>query len=150
VVMRADFEVFMRTATELEPSLRALAAMATGADTFIETPLSPPPDCIVRTEVLTALRAKLRTGRIIFAQASTGMGKTTLAKMLAAAEPGMWQWVSMAGLRGEAVVQRLRALSARLGRETGTPHILLDDVDVSAGGHAQLTHTLSVLVVTLA
>jgi hypothetical protein len=83
--MRAEFEVFMRTATELEPSLRALAAMATGADTFIETPLSPPPDCIVRTEVLTALRAKLRTGRIIFAQASTGMGNTTLAKMLAAA-----------------------------------------------------------------
>lgn len=150
VVMRADFEVFMRTAAELEPSLRALAAMATGSDTFIETPLPLPADCIPRTEVLATLRAKLRPGRIVFAQASTGMGKTTLAKTLAAAEPGVWQWVSMAGLRGEAVVQRLRALSARLARETGTPHILLDDVDVSAGAHAQLGHVLAVLAVALA
>jgi len=150
VVMRADFEVFMRTVEELEPSLRALAAIATGSDAFIEAPLPLPPDCIVRPEVLSALRAKLRPGRIIFAQASTGMGKTTLAKMLAAGEPGVWKWVSMAGLRGEAVVQRLRALSARLARETGTLHILLDEVDVSAGAHAQLGHTLAVLAIALA
>ena len=112
VVARPDFEAFMRSTVELEPSLRALAAMATGADTFIETPLPLPPDCIVRGDALTALRVKLRSCRIVFTQASAGMGKTTLAKLLATAEPGVWQWVSMAGLRGEAVVQRLRALVA--------------------------------------
>ena len=149
VVTRPGFEAFMRTAEELEPSLRALAAMVSGADTFIETPLRPPSDCIPRTEVVTALRAKLRPGRIVFAQASTGMGKTTLAKALAATEPGVWQWVSMAGLRGEAVVQRMRALAALIAREASTPHIILDDVDVSGAAHAGLSHAFAVLAVSL-
>jgi tetratricopeptide (TPR) repeat protein len=149
VVVRPEFEAFMRTATELEPSLRALAAMATGSDTFIESPLPPPQDYIPRTEVVGALRAKLRPNRIIFIQASTGMGKTTLAKALAAAEPDVWQWVSMAGLRGEAVVQRLRALAARLARETRTPHVILDDVDVSSSARAGLSQAFAVLAVLL-
>jgi tetratricopeptide (TPR) repeat protein len=149
VVARPGFEAFMRTAEELEPSLRALAAMASGSDTFIETPLPPPSDSIPRTEVVAALRAKLGPGHIVFAQASTGMGKTTLAKALAATEPGVWQWVSMAGLRGEAVVQRLRALAARIAREAGTPHIILDDVDVSGATHAGLSHAFAVLAVSL-
>lgn len=149
VVARPGFEAFMRTAEGLEPSLRALAAMASGSDTFIEAPLPPPPDSIPRTEVVVALRANLRPGRIVFAQASTGMGKTTLAKALAAIEPGVWQWVAMAGLRGEAVVQRLRALAARIAREASAPYIILDDVDVSGAAHAGLSHTFAVLAVSL-
>jgi len=149
VVARPGFEAFMHTAEKLEPSLRALVAMVSGSDTFIEAPLPPPPDCIPRTEVVASLRAKLRPGHIVFAQASTGMGKTTLAKALAAREPGVWQWVSMAGLRGEAVVQRLRALAAKIARETGTPHIILDDVDVSSSAHAGLSHAFAVLAVSL-
>ena len=149
VVARHGFEDFMREAVELAPSLRALAAMASGADTFLEAPLPPSPDCIARTAALAALRAKLRPGHIVFAQASTGMGKTTLAKALAASEPGIWQWMPLAGLRGEAVVQRLRALSAWLARETGTPHLILDDVDVSAAAHAGLSHAFAVLAVLL-
>lgn len=149
VVARPEFEAFMRTATELEPSLRALAAMATGSDTFIESPLPPPRDYIPRTEVVGALRARLKPGRIIFAQASTGMGKTTLAKALAAAEPDVWQWVSMAGLRGEAVVQRLRALGARIARAATAPYVILDDVDVSSSAHAGLSHAFAVLAVLL-
>lgn len=149
VIARPGFEAFMRTAEEVEPSLRALAAMAEGSDIFIETPLPLPPDCIPRTEVVAALRARLRPSRIVFTQASTGMGKTTLAKVLAANEPGVWQWVSMAGLRGEAVVQRLRALAARIAREVNAPHIILDDVDVSASAHAGLSHAFAVLAVSL-
>jgi len=42
VVVRPEFEAFMRTAAELEPSLRALAEMVAGSDTFIESPLPPP------------------------------------------------------------------------------------------------------------
>jgi tetratricopeptide (TPR) repeat protein len=149
VVARPGFEAFMRTAEELEPSLRALATMTAGSDTFIESPLPPPADYIPRSEVVAALGSRLRPGRIVFAQGSTGMGKTTLAKALAAAEPGIWQWVSMAGLRGEAVVQRLRALAARIARETRTPHIILDEVDVSSSVHAGLSHAFAVLVVSL-
>jgi hypothetical protein len=149
VVARPGFEVFMRTVEELEPSLRALAAMTSGSDTFIESPLLPPADYVSRSEVVAALRARLRPGRIVFAQGSTGMGKTTLAKALAAAEPGIWQWMAMAGLRGEAVVQRLRALAARIVRENQTPHIILDDVDVSSSAHAGLSHAFAVLVVSL-
>lgn len=150
LVARPGFEAFMRTAEELEPSLRALAAMASGSDTFIETPLPLPADCIPRTGVVAALRAKLRPGQIIFAQASTGMGKTTLAKALATTESGVWQWVSMAGLRGEAVVQRLRALVAIIARDATTPHIILDDADVSVATHAGLGHAFAVLAVSLA
>ena len=149
VIARPGFEAFMRTAEELEPSLRALAAMAEGSDIFIETPLPLPPDCIPRMEAVAALQTRLRPGRIVFAQASTGMGKTTLAKAVAATQPGVWQWVSMAGLRGEAVVQRLRALVAWLARETSKPHIILDDVDVSAAAHAGLSHAFAVLAVSL-
>lgn len=149
IVARPGFEAFMRAVEELEPSLRALAKMASGSDTFIESPLPPPADYIPRSEVVAALRTRLRPGRIVFAQGSTGMGKTTLAKALAAAEPGIWQWVSMAGLRGQAVVQRLRALAARVARETQTPHIILDDVDVSSSAHAGLSHAFAVLVVSL-
>src|SRR6266536_3220972 len=54
VVVRPEFEAFMRTAAELEPSLRALAAMVAGSDTFIESPLPPPRDYIPRTEVVGA------------------------------------------------------------------------------------------------
>jgi len=149
VIVRPGFEVFMQTAEKLEPSLRALTTLVSGSDTFIEAPLPPPPHCVPRAEVVAVLQSKLLSGRIVFAQASTGMGKTTLAKTLAASERDVWRWVSMSGLRGEAVIQRLRALTAQIVRETGTPNIILDDVDVSASAHAELSHAFAVLAISL-
>ena len=150
VVVRTFFEKFMRSFEKQDPANLALAAIRAQGEPFIESPLPPRPECIMRPKVVEDLVAMVRERSFTFIQASTGMGKTTVAALLASAQAGTWKWVAMGGLRGEAVVQRLQALSGWIAREQAPPHLILDDVDVSDVASAGLSHAFSVFAISLA
>ena len=149
VMVRHEFEQSLRQVGELSTAVRELLGLYPALAAIVEAPLPPPRDSTPRGAVLTALRNKLRECQIVFAQGSSGMGKTTLARFLTSQEPDVWQWVAMAGLRGEAVVQKLRALRAEMARSSASFHLIVDDVDVSAAVQTQLDDTLSTLAVLL-
>ena len=65
VVVRPEFEAFMWRTERLEPALKALLNLKASQDTFLETPLPLPVDCLPRATVVASLRERLRPGRIV-------------------------------------------------------------------------------------
>lgn len=117
VVLRADFERLIRQAAEAPAAIRALLGTASQptvplapAEPLLQEPLPLPANFLPRNTVVADLRSKLRVAGILFLQGAANIGKTTLARSLAAGEPNEWRWLPMAGVRGEGALLRLRGL----------------------------------------
>ena len=148
VLTRARFlEIFERETSERIPRQEALmlrevvAAMgrvgppAPSSDHFVvalENHLqgAPPlPQVVAHRDALVAsLRTKLNSSGTLVLIGSSGMGKTTLAKLIIASDAAEWIWVRVGRTNATALIQQL---GRRIDADPRIRSVVLDDVDLS-------------------
>jgi hypothetical protein len=69
-----------------------------------------------RTALVTDLRERLNLNRVLVLAGSAGMGKSTIANTIAAADGGLWKRLSIRGLEPDAIRNRL-LYATRLAEE---------------------------------
>lgn len=101
-----------------------------------------------KTQVTRLCRALRETGVLILTS-STGMGKTTLAKLVADAEGGEWHWVSLSGQDASQTSRTLNFLETRMHEIPESPKIVLDDIDFSPEVARHYEDVLGILIFNL-
>lgn len=104
-----------------------------GMSTLWEPPsndliLPPLPERILaRRDLVARLRGQMATLPALVLVGSTGMGKTTLAKLTARELPGTWWWLDLQGCPPAAAQLALRTILAVADRHRGGPlNVVLD------------------------
>lgn len=107
-----------------------------------------PPGVAPRQKLVEQCRASLLRQGQLFITASTGMGKSTLAKLTALALGDDWAWFTLSAFHGERYAWAL-AQTARLIDDLprGT-HIVLDDLALDPGDVPEWEQILAGLVYT--
>ncbi len=107
------------------------------------------PDCFVPRKglVTDCLDVLDRTGFIVLS-GSMGMGKTTLAKLLAE-EAGDWLWVNLSAIPREGISYVLRSLGEVLDGDSNLCNVLLDDVDLAPDACRDYEASLGGLMMSL-
>lgn len=82
-----------------------------------------------REEVVEVLRARLRSKGVLILRGSTGMGKSTLASLLANASKGSWQQLNMRGLEPQQIRDRLLYSASATHEQSNTHDYLIDDLN---------------------
>lgn len=96
------------------------------------TGVPPLPDTIeTRDSLVTQLHDHLETWGQLVLVGSSGMGKTTLTKLIANSQaPDHWRWVSLANRRPDEIAFALRNINALLDRDRAIRALVLDDLDL--------------------
>ena len=162
VLARGDFRVLFHDSTCINVPLsqysQMQAAFSSGLQTtpsatsevnysVVETTLIPdlPVPCAQRTSSVDTLAACIAEHRFVAIQGSTGMGKSTVAKLLARRLGGNWFWVSFAGWKAERVSAELHWLTKQVATLAQTSSILVDDFNPSGTDLPLLLQKLAVL-----
>ena len=82
-----------------------------------------------RTSVINDLKTQLSADGVIVLHGGSGLGKSTLARLLARSLGGDWQVVDFRGLTADASVERLRSALKIVGEASAG--IILDDLPVA-------------------
>jgi hypothetical protein len=84
-----------------------------------------------REELVGTLHRLIATTGLLNFHGSTRTGKTTLAKLVAAADPEGWTWWSAARRSRRAIQRELRLVLGEIMRHSDIASIILDDIDFS-------------------
>jgi tetratricopeptide (TPR) repeat protein len=128
----------------LQATTSATSEMNYSVAETISIPDLPVP-CAPRTAFVDTLATCITEHRFVAIQGSKGMGKSTLAKLLARQLGGNWLWASFAGWKAERVSAELDRLSRQVARLALTPCLLLDDFNPTGADLPSLLQKLAVL-----
>ena len=112
--------------------------------------LPPLPGLVAaREELIGGLRGLLATTGLLNFHGSTRTGKTTLAKLVAAADPDHWSWWSGARRTPREIQRDLRLVLGEIIRQPEVASVVLDDIDFSPTTLARVEETLGELVAVI-
>src|SRR6185503_20808450 len=108
-VPKTELAVLRMLGLQLMQGLPVTAVPADVSEIAAETtiPLLPKP-CCPRETLVADLVSTLLRNRFLALSGSTGMGKSTLATLIAARTGGSWLWVNCGGRNGALIKFRLR------------------------------------------
>jgi tetratricopeptide (TPR) repeat protein len=114
---------------------------------LLQRGLPPLPGVVAaRKELVETLRGLLASTGLLNFHGSTRTGKTTLAKLVAAADPERWSWWSAARRTPREVQRDLRLVLSEVIRHSEIASVILDDIDFSPTTLARVEETLGELV----
>ena len=102
-----------------------------------------------RDEFVKNLRKLVAANGLLNFHGSTRTGKTTLAKLVATADPERWTWWSGARRTAREVQRELRLIVGEVSRHSDITSIILDDIDFSPITLARVEETLGELVAVI-
>ena len=89
-----------------------------------------PPNIAPRKNILEQCKSKLAVNHCLYISASTGMGKSTLAKLIAISIGSDWAWFSFSSLSdSKQYIFALKMVARRIDELPHGTNIILDDVD---------------------
>jgi hypothetical protein len=100
------------------------------SDSILE--IFAPPDMqrlAKRTDLAADLHVRLNTTGILVLAGSTGMGKSTLANLIASSDNGSWRRLDLRGLSPEQIADRLRYVIQIVQSMAGQQDCLIDDLN---------------------
>ena len=165
---RASFLKIFEDETTARVPLQRLAAMQAALTTLLQNGLGAGPGaqalqpvssvqkgvaplparCLDRAALVADLHERLSRFGSLVLTGSSGLGKSTLAKLVCARSGGNWLWLDLNGRKGDEVAAALRELARRLEQDDGIASVALDDLDVSAAEVRQYEHYLAGILYT--
>jgi tetratricopeptide (TPR) repeat protein len=100
-----------------------------------------------RTDLLNYLAGILRRHGVLFLHGSTGLGKTSLAQLLADKIGGEWVWAGFRGRDPRQIAEHLKRAAFEIKAHGLQPQVVLDDLDLAS--LAQFERELLSLVFSL-
>lgn len=139
---------------QTEVDLRLLqsprVAISAPAPQLLQRGLPPLPGVVAeRKEFVTHLRKLVAATGLLNFHGSTRTGKTTLAKLVAAADPDHWAWWSGARRTARVIQRELRLIVGEVSRDADISSIILDDIDFSPATLARVEDSLGELVAVI-
>ena len=136
---------------QTEVDLRLLrAAASTVVPELLQRGLPPLPGTVAdRKEFVESLRKLVAATGLLNFQGSTRIGKTTLAKLVAAADAERWTWWSGARRSAREIQHDLRLVAEEVTRHSDIHSVVLDDIDFSPATLARVEESLGVLMATI-
>lgn len=122
------------------------------ADAFpLATQLPPlPSSTLDRLGLVTKLREVFYRSRSLVLHGSTGMGKTTLAKLVLASSATQWRWLSMTGASRSEARGLILDAARHLAVGPNKPIVVVDDVDFSPASAYELEPAIGGLLFQIA
>ena len=126
-VMQAAFTAILQGGFPALPGAQALQPFP-----VVQTSVPPlPTQCLDRTALVTESLGKLQRLGSLILTGSSGLGKSTLAKLVCVRSPGNWLWLDLSGRHANEVTAALHELAQRSQHDRDIANIALDDLDVS-------------------
>lgn len=98
----------------------------------IQTSIPPVhPEFSSRNHLVMEFRSVLREAGVIVLNGSAGMGKTTLAKLIANSQGGNWYWVNLSGHDPQQVSAFLHLFAIKAAQIRTPVSVVLDDINLS-------------------
>jgi len=108
-----------------------------------------PPEVAPRQTLVEGCQAILKRDGILFITASTGMGKTTLAKLTARAQGGDWAWFTFSPFHGERFTWALAQVSLLIDDLPHSCNVVLDDLPFEPGAVSEWEQVFAGLTYTV-
>ncbi|MHB8544890.1 MAG: hypothetical protein ACYC9S_12950 [Leptospirales bacterium] len=102
-----------------------------GQQATLQIPSPTPPQSLKRDAVNKTLAQRLEKSGVLLLLGSTGMGKSTLSRMYAAADPERWLWLDCRGSDPRQMGRLMREASRDLAQDNASRNLIIDDVDFS-------------------
>lgn len=143
MLKRARFLVIFEEKTSVRvplPQLLALTRLAGQEQALIiqqTDPFAVPAlsfRMLQRSLVVDEISKKLAQHRVVILNGSTGMGKSTLAKLATANFSGTWLWADLRSRESGRLAQTLHAASLAIHRSSDVCNVVLDDVTLNDDG----------------
>ena len=139
---------------QTEVDLRILqsprAAIAAAGPELLQRGLPPLPGVVAnRNEFVGNLRRLIAVNGLLNFHGSTRTGKTTLAKLVASADPERWAWWSGARRSARELQRELRLIVDEIVRQSEVTSVILDDADFSPTTLARVEESLGELVAVI-
>jgi len=100
---------------------------------LILSSIPPLPEGSVRREkIIENMKNSLNDTGLMLLYGSTGMGKTTLAKLVVTADDDKWLWLNLSGSRSFYLPQILREVALIIDQDKEKINIVFDDLDLSS------------------
>lgn len=103
---------------------------------------------VPRESLVTDCARNLEKSGVMILTGLVGMGKTTLAKLIARQRKN-WVWVNLSGVQTEVVIYVLQSIGKLLDGDRCITDVLIDDIDMSPNACRQYEETLGGLMITL-
>lgn len=117
------------------------------SNTLWQVGIPPLPGTVAARSVLVrSLREKLLANQLLNLHGSTGMGKTTLAKLIVEPDRASWYWWRASSKLPEQVRAALNTLIRDAVRDPSLASIVLDDLDFSPAVTREMEDSLGELV----
>ena len=168
VLSRDDLLLAFEQATSRRYSASELAALTTGANLLQQAVSAPvasgggvilaaatlvqlgvptlPPDFIKRAALVTkVLEIKSASGGVVI-KGSSGMGKSTLAKLAAITAGSQWIWADFQGIDASNVPQMVRLFANHFVQSKGAYNLALDNLDFDVSDLAHIENSLGAVV----
>jgi tetratricopeptide (TPR) repeat protein len=149
-----QLQALTKVVQETNPLLSALLGEHTGLS-FQPVPLIqtgiPPLHAILapRNRFVADLVTRLKDTGVLFLTGSTGMGKTTLAKLTAKNDGSYWCWLNLSSRDSAQLSEILRQLAVLIERKRIPVNVVLDDLDLSPAHSRQYEDYLGGLLYTV-
>ena len=139
-----------QTEVDLRLLQSARAAASPPAPQLLQRGLPPLPGVVAdRSEFVRNLRKLVAATGLLNFHGSTRTGKTTLAKLVATADPECWTWWSGARRSARDVQRELRLVVGEVTRHSDINSVVLDDIDFSPTTLARVEESLGELLAVI-
>ena len=118
--------------------------------TLIQSSIPPLPAQVhVRGDIVAEFRQRLEEDRVLILTGSSGVGKTTLAKLIVREAGGEWRWLSLAAQDRSEADALLRQAGALLETDRQIDSVVLDGLDLDLARIGSWEHSLGGLLYTV-
>ena len=108
-----------------------------------------PPNAAERAELRSDVGRILDDTGLLVLNGSSGMGKSTLAKIVAQTIAEPWIWLSLSGQNTVQTAESMSQLSTLLDKEKQLRNLIIDDIDLSPAASHRFEEKLGGLLYTL-
>jgi hypothetical protein len=102
-----------------------------------------------RDALVNRLARQLKLSRLLILTGSTGMGKTTLAKLITRKDAANWHWIDLSNHDAIQIKYTFKLLSNLLDEKREAVNIVLDDLNLSPASSKDIEDYLGGLIYTL-
>lgn len=146
-VPKSELAVLRMLSLHVMNALPAMAMATTAWENGFETTFPPlPAPCCPRATLVGDLISALLRNQLLALSGSTGTGKSTLAKLIAARTGHAWLWVNCGGRNTALINFRLHQLAKQLPQATGPVSVVFDNFAFDAQESADMCRSLAATI----